>query len=202
MHLIKKLGGSNTVSIVMRKKAQDRLKGTCFRGFDVHQAGNFMVWRTPDEVFADEIILQQFLETLHEDFVEGFFGTSSVEISHDNIIGWDSTVPCDIANGIALECIKFGRGIGMKIPARYEGVFAPVTRSVTIVYELKVEERGRLVTVIHSMYPGVDVGELTGDVTSREGRIFFDFAHPGVSERLKSLSPDPYQYRSLLLNDT
>jgi len=33
--------------------------------------------------------------------------------------------------------------------------------------------------VIKSIYPGNDIGDLEGNITKREGVVFFDSNHPG-----------------------
>jgi hypothetical protein len=46
------------------------------------------------------------------------------------------------------------------------------------VYELKRED-GDLVAIIHSIYPGKDIGPLSGDLTASQNIVMFDWKHPG-----------------------
>ena len=56
------------------------------------------------------------------------------------------------------------------------GISAPRTRDVTVIYGISEGKRGDdVVVILRSMYPGPDVGELKGDVSVREGRVFFDW---------------------------
>ena len=50
---------------------------------------------------------------------------------------------------------------------------------VTLVLEFK-SEYDSPVAVIHSLYPGHDVGDLEGDMTVREDRVWFNWNHPGA----------------------
>jgi hypothetical protein len=64
--------------------------------------------------------------------------------------------------------------------ARYK---APLTNKLTVVFEfqLATEDRPHLM-IVHSLYPGEDIGELSGDITENEGRVFFDWDHPGADD--------------------
>lgn len=57
-------------------------------------------------------------------------------------------------------------------------ILAPQTYDLTIIYQFMFFDKKPKV-FIHSMYPGYDIGELIGDITKRENRIFFDWNHPG-----------------------
>ena len=58
-------------------------------------------------------------------------------------------------------------------------LLVPLTNFVTLVYELR-PERYQTAIIVHSMYPGKDIGELHGNITEREKVVFFDWDHPGV----------------------
>lgn len=167
------------VSIIVRNSTKRRLQTTCFREGLQPFAGNFMYWHSPEEVFGDLFVMGEFLLNIEEMWEGQDFGTQSICISHTGNIGWESTVP--IAGYESDDFERFDinrRSWGMRIKLSRRELLAPKTCELTIVCEFKHEE-GSPVVIIHSLYPGQDIGELIDDVTNREQRVFFGWNHPG-----------------------
>lgn len=166
------------VLIGVRRMTKERLYGTCFRGSAIKRAGNFFRWTTAAQLLNDENILFNLLDEADLLWDKKDFGTHSVEITHPDIVGWESTTDQELAAD-AIEEVRLGRnGSGMRLKPNRIDVLAPLTQKLTIIFEFKPVGNSASMTV-HSVYPGCDVGELMGDVTAREKRIFFDWNHPG-----------------------
>lgn len=179
VYITKMLKSGVWVTIVTRYHTEKRLTSTCFRGTDIKKAGNFCLWTRIQQVLEDESVLKELLDDLDEACRDQNFGTSSLNIEHPRVVGWESTDDIDEYVSGELEHFNLnrkGHGLRLKLDRTYTK--APKTNMLTLVYELKSED-GNFVVLIHSIYPGLDVGNLVGNVTKREGRIFFDWEHPG-----------------------
>jgi len=72
------------------------------------------------------------------------------------------------------------RSQALRIRPERRDILAPPTCILTIVYQRKPpDDEGRQVVIVHSLYPGPDIGQLRGDITAREGVVFFYWEHPG-----------------------
>lgn len=175
MHLVINLVN---MLVICPIKTKERLQTTCFRGRDQKLAGNFKLWESVEDMFEGSI-LNKVTDDVWEQWEHGVFGTHSVTFEMPIHVGWESTVSRDKYSMDDLEDFSPNkRSSALRIrPGRTEHL-APLTRDITIVYQLE-EQRGAAKVTIWSMYPGVDIGELDGDITEREGRVFFDWNHPG-----------------------
>lgn len=180
MFITRKLKNSGVrVAIIARGTTEDRLRTTCFRGNSLRLAGNFSRWHTVNEVFSEPEVIGQFLASLEEDWEKRDFGTTSVSFMCSTPVGWESTDRLDKYTAEDLEPYRPNRkSSALRVKPTRTDLLAPATSELTIVYELKAEE-GEPVAIIHSIYPGSDVGDLKGDFTKRENRVFFDWNHPG-----------------------
>lgn len=178
MYIRKRLA-ETMITLIVRLSTVKRLSKTCFRGPLLPLAGNFLLWSSVEEVFGDLGVLAQFLDELGERLLIQDIGTHSVCITHSTSVGWESTAPRENYSDDDLEQFPLNRkSVALRVKPTCLHLLAPRTRQLTIVYEFKFEGEFP-VAVIHSIYPGKDIGELCGDVTAREGRIFFDWDHPG-----------------------
>jgi len=170
---------NGNIAVIVREATEVRLLTRCFRGTNLRLAGNFSRWSSADEMFRDKLVKTEFLAELEELRVDRDFGTHSLTIEHTEEVGWDSTAPiADYSPGM-LEHFELNRkSWGMRVLKERTDIYAPRTNCLTIVYQFK-EEGDWAVAVIHSIYPGYDVGELVGDITAREHRVFFDWSHFG-----------------------
>ena len=180
MHITRRLEDGRKVVIIVRPDTEIRLKGKCFRGRHERKAGNFLNWRSASEVFRDPHILREFLRDVADALAAGA-QLNSVEIRHHSNVGWSSTMPATPRKPDYVERFNPNRrSIAWRVKLDRTDVLAPRTDLVTIVYEVKHED-GRLVAIIHSTYPGEDVGEIEGNVSYRERVVFFGFSHPGAA---------------------
>lgn len=143
------------------------------------RAGNFSKWATLESFFDEPLILRE-LEYHLNDARRHNIRTYSFEIVFDHPVGWSSTDDLRRYQDRDLEFFRPNRrSEGFRVKPLFSNLLAPQTNYVTIVFEFKKEHDGPT-AVIHTIYPGRDIGELVGDVTEREGIVFFDWEHPGA----------------------
>ena len=74
--------------VVVRAITEERLKGTCFRLRDkMNLAGNFLLWRSPSELFQEKTIAMRFLEEIEKAF-DGCSKTNSFDMDFERPVGW------------------------------------------------------------------------------------------------------------------
>lgn len=180
MFLHAKIPNGPELAIIARHQTEDRLAATCFRGRDKKLAGNFSCYDSVDAVFADPLVFKQFVGAVESDVTENMFQTNSITINHTENIGWESTDLLDDYDLDMLEPFNPNRkSSALRVRLDRTDILATRADKLTIVYELRREGRN-LAAIIHSIYPGEDVGEICGNITERENRVFFDWGHPGV----------------------
>ena len=180
MFIRKNLWNGVEVAIIVRGDAEDRLARKCFRGTSLKLAGNFSRWHSAQDLFQDPVVLEQFLDDIHGLWVKEDFATHSFTAVHPEMVGWESTAPLENYKAEDLEQFDLNRrSWGLRVKSSCTNLFAPQTNEITLVFEFKIEG-SKPVAVVHSIYPGRDMGELYGDMTDREKRVFFDWNHPGV----------------------
>lgn len=187
MKLIRNLVDGQSVCIVARTSTKQRLSTTCFRIDDDQQlktlAGNFARWRCIEDILNDHWVGKEFLLEVAQLLKEKDCTTvHSVEIPHADSVGWSSTAPLrEWRKFPDLERFQLNnKCYGLRVSPNRTDVLAPVTHCLTLVFELKIEVN-KPVVIIHSVYPGVDIGYLVGNVTEREQCVFFDWSHKGSS---------------------
>lgn len=162
--------------IIVPKKTEKRLRTTCYR--NQQTAGCFIDWRSSHDVFEDieasELIENQINEIVNEMDNEGLTSDEqsfTIEMPYE--IGWSSTIALSrLPGGVELEEKPLNR--------RARAMFvadpltpAPLTSLVTFVIQVKFD--GDWTVLIHSIYPGPDIGQLKGNMTKREKIAFFDW---------------------------
>jgi hypothetical protein len=180
MHLIIEGPAANSVDtlIICPIKVVDRLKTTCFRGRDLKLAGNFRLWESVEEVMRGQV-RNDLVDDALELWQIGDFGTHSLRLEMSIEVGWESTAPKNDFHIDELEWFEPNKhSCAKRVRLNRIKRLAPLSRDLTIVYQLE-DQRGEPKVTIWSMYPGVDIGELDGDITKRESRVFFDWNHRG-----------------------
>lgn len=161
-----------------------RLSRTCFRGREVRCAGNFSAFATSVDLFHHRGVTQQLLASVQEDVSEDdeMEGKSSVTISTDRPVGWASTNPRILYPPNALEMYRpRNRNFhGLRVRTTRADLLAPRVSCLTVVYTWQFNPTDGWLIFVGSIYPGEDIGELEGDITAREGVVFFDWDHPGA----------------------
>ncbi len=165
--------------IIIKAKTEARLAKTCFRATDSPLAGNFIHWRTAGEVFRNREVTDMFTEELSDVWKNKDFGLHGVTLELSQKIGWENTDKSENYSSNELEWFKPNRkSSAMRVKTSCTDILAPQTYDLTIIYQFMFfNEKPKV--FIHSMYPGYDIGELSGNITKREKRIFFDWNHPG-----------------------
>jgi hypothetical protein len=104
-----------------------------------------------------------------------------LSFTYPGVVGWDSTAPRAHFRSTDLEPFSPNRwSAAMRVRPDRMRLLAPRTSLVTVAYELRCTMEDGFIVQIWTVYPGVDIGALQGNVTIRENRVFFDWNHPGA----------------------
>lgn len=173
------LSGGTKCPIIVKAETEERLRRTCFRDTLEPLAGKFIYWQTVHQVLTDNEVAELFTQELSEVWTEHDFGTIGSTLQLSRNIGWESTDALANYTEDELEIFKPNRrSIALRVKPSCKNRLAPLTCEVTIIYRFAlIDDKPKV--FIYSMYPGCDIGELNDDVTAREGRVFFDWNHPG-----------------------
>jgi hypothetical protein len=182
MKITKQLPGGKFVTIIAQWKTEERLEKSCFR-FNCDCAGNFFAARSVMDVLNIPDVSDLFLEEVEEVWEQEKYKEYlyRVEILTSEYLGWESTAPIEKYDRSDLEIFYPQKGVKAKrvIPSLSGHLKAPQTDWVTLAYDVK-NENGSPVVFINTVYPGRDIGWFDcKDITEREGRVFFDWNHPG-----------------------
>ncbi len=175
-----------SIYVVVPKSTERRLAPLHFRGSQCQRAGNFRTWRHPLDVFRHSLVKEQFLAELDAMTHEEYYTPQSVAIELGEVIGWESTDRHDLYPEDALEVFRPGNGnrerSALRIRLERTEFQAPASKTITIVFTFGWDKNHKncYKAIIHSLYPGEDIGPLEGDITEREKRVFFDWNHPGA----------------------
>jgi len=165
------------VAIIMSRKNEERLSTRCFRGAGRALAGNFANWSNAYELFGDGKVASALLEK-----VEAAIRNRTYELSTDfdlgEFVGWSSTDDLDIYDPRHLSVFRINkRAIGSMVAWNYS---APRTNHLTVSCSIRLNENpAEVVVIIHTVYPGRNVGVLVGDVSRRENVVFFPWDRVG-----------------------
>lgn len=172
--------GTFPIVVIARNVTRIRLAGTCFRPTAEPLAGNFAHIRSVQDLLDAECgrVLADLAEDVERRFRASGRGTYRLQVQLDKHVGWASTAPIESIAPSELEEFRPNRRSRAKRVISTSAQRAPKTNLVTIVYQIEKEPR-QIAALIHSVYPGPDVGELKGDVSDREGVAFFGWDHPG-----------------------
>jgi len=165
--------------IVVRQPTEARLAKTCFR--KTHHAGAFTNWYSSQDILLDSFVQSELIDDAREAVQRNEYGTHSLEISYPRIVGYASTIDLNKVRHLQVE----ERNLNKRSTALFivdRRIAAPKTNLITMIYELR-RETLKNVIVIHSMYPGQDIGPLDGDISEREGVAFLEWSTPGEQKR-------------------
>lgn len=189
--------GGNRFFILYEDKVCIRLRTTCFRGTHNKLAGNFSRWNSFDDLIVsdtDSCFIEAFSKSVERTYNECLekgvsISTDVVTLDFEQWVGWESTDDRGKYQDNVLE--KFypnKRSTALRIKPDFTFIEAPKTSLMTIVYSILIENRD-IISSIQTIYPGEYVGPLRNtekgrekeiaNITERQGRVFFDFNHPG-----------------------
>ncbi len=166
--------------IIVPGRVRNRLSKTCFRPNSIHCAGNFSLWESSEDLLKEPSVKAFIIEEAEAILNEGKTGgIYSVTYTHTENVGWSSTNDRMKYSHLDLEDFFPNRkSMAMRINTTRKDILAPLTNDITFVLELSSRNE-RPFVVIKSIYPGNDIGDLEGNITKREGVVFFDWNHPG-----------------------
>lgn len=179
MNIYRTLENDVRLKIIVQNHAEERMEKTCFRGSNLALAGNFINWRSSFDVFAAPTVLEKFIKGSCNNGNDMEEDTFSCTIELQDFVGWESTAEESRFESSNLELFELNsHSTALRVTAKSGQFKAPKTKLVTFVYSM-IRDRNYWTIFISSIYPGEDIGELDGDVTTREGRVFFSWTHPG-----------------------
>ncbi len=179
MKFPRKISRLLTVAIVVRVEARERFAERRFKGVDVAVAGNFSRWATLQDFMDDEFVLDAIDKEIEKTYRKDNFRTNSFEIRFDEPIGWSNTDDLEMYTEEMLERYEPNRrSVGYRVKLDRTDLKAPRTNVVTVTYEFR-DEPDYPVAVIHSIYPGENIGVVRGEISKDNAVVFFDYNHPG-----------------------
>lgn len=179
--------------ILYEDKVSFRLATTCFRGIRSKFAGNFFQWGSFEDFVNDKCFdfvgeLSLSVERTYKEYLtqEKKTRVGVVTLDFEQMVGWESTDDQENYNVDVLEEFHPNRRCtALRIRPEFTYIEAPKTSLMTVVYGICIENHN-IVASILTIYPGEYVGPLhcteggdTVDITKRQGRVFFDWNHPG-----------------------
>ena len=169
-----------SVRFVVPRATNERLAKTCFRNPSGGDAGRFSTWRSAEAVLADLRVRKPLLLDVESRVREagGAYGeTYSRTVNLPEFVGWERTIGFLEAKGLSVgEAPINRRSTALFVD---DNTPAPRTKDVTVVFSIDNGMHEDFVVFVLSIYPGVDVGELVGDVSRREERVFFHWRARG-----------------------
>lgn len=180
--------GLPNMHVVIPNHCRQTMMDRHFRGRGNRRAGNFSRWESPNVVLRDRRFGELFHAICHDIKTELERHPPKYSSDYDQrfcvpypgIVGWSGTVPRSYVNGAELERFDINKhASGLKVMDSEP--LAPVTRlvSCTTRFRFHEAEPHNRVLMLYSLSPGPNVGELQGNVSEREGIVFFDFLHRG-----------------------
>jgi len=186
MYLPITLSDGSPAKIIVRHTTDVRLSATCFRGISLACAGNFSRFSRVREVFQEKALLEGLIRHASasvkelEETPDAHVATFSCTVDMGRAVGWESTSALSRHRDDELEPFNPNRrSHALRVKPERTDIRAPRTRLITVVFQVRREPDAWAI-IIHSMYPGRDIGDLKGNVTKREQRVFFSWEHPGA----------------------
>jgi len=168
-----------------------RLKGVCFRGPSVRQAGNLFHWKDHNAFLNDPVVLTLMAPSLTEIIDRPYpyaHGPHRFEIKFEHHVGWDKVVYLDKLSVDDEDSCKrdFLNHKATALILPNDRIKAPLTKVVTMV--VSVRHIGFWQFGIRDMYPGPDIGRVFEDMTDKHGLVWLRWSNPGEEEGEKDSS--------------
>lgn len=174
--------GNDPCAVFLTDKRLLRLNETCFRGSEhlpqerPKLAGNFRACSSFYHFLHQPLLREAFDEGLRQIMrakLSNKFYRMTLKLSHP--VGWESTLPLNELGQTELSQCQEQRlhpgATALFIPDNL--IKAPLTNLITIAGRLNYHVRKELwVFDINTLYPGVDVGVLRGNMTDKTNRIW------------------------------
>lgn len=180
------LRDSTPITLTIPHRDLEHLQKHRFRGKHIAKSGNFSAWENISQLLHDEVFYDSLSDRIeHVLNSEHPWGKHRITITYPEFIGWENTEaveqylssPQEFYN-ILEDYSPSHRWLGLRVKPTRTDILVPKTCLLTLMFRI-TEDEGGFKVFIHSLYPGFDVGNLVGDVTARERRVFFDWDHPG-----------------------
>jgi hypothetical protein len=167
--------GELRIFFTVLPRARERLAEQNFAG--TANGGCFLYWRSPEDVFeAMGHHVRHFVMEMIDEDPEGWPNKEySFTATHSSDVGWAKSMKIEEAEerGYLIEptAREVKRGCWVRFVSDREP--APLTKDVTFSFRLeRAREPGAVNCVFELIQPGLDPGEMRGDITEREGLVF------------------------------
>src|SRR5579883_2597746 len=168
----------SSVRFIVPHATRERLKTTCFRHQACGDAGRITLWNNAQEVIEDRRVrgplLTEVARAVNAGEVPDDF---SLTVELDEVVGWESTIDYEDARGLHVARSDLNRHASALFVD--DDTPAPRTNKLTVVFNVTEGRTEDFAVFVVSIYPGVDVGGLDGDVSERERRVFFPWGSRG-----------------------
>ena len=179
-------------NIIVGHEETIKLQHRSFRGPGSPYAGNFFGFSRVEYVVRDRLFFDDLRVSASQKVREMIsrgksYADFSCTFDCGKPVGWASTLPLALVPADALEPFepnRHSRALRVK-PGRTD-IVAPLTNLVTFACQVRCD-KARWKLIIHTLYPGEDVGPILGDVTQRSKRAFLDWNHPGMPIRIPAV---------------
>ncbi len=178
-------GRRKPAAVVAKPKTEEFLNGVSFVGKEQPVSGNFSLWGSLSEAFADARLMKFIRTYLSSIWQKEAWGEHSLHLTFEQPVGWERTAPRDNFRDRQLEIFRLGGDSpALRIKQGLVDFKAPKTSELTLIVRVRLERVPIDVwcakMYILQMYPGADLGPLGLEGSSmRESRVFFPRWHPG-----------------------
>ncbi len=165
------------VIIIMSRNNEQRLMTTCFRGRGRRLAGNFFDWGSASELFNDNRVSSLIVGEV-ENAIHNRTYNLLATLDMKQFVGWSSTDDLGRYDPRDLSPFKInGRATGLMVGDLFT---APRTNHLAVSLSIKFNYNPHeVVVIIHTVYPGRNIGRLIDDVSRRERVVFFPWDRVG-----------------------
>ncbi len=176
------------INVVVPALVEERMLGKAFRSSIEECAGEFFLAGNPESLLQHRSIASKFVMAIHTATnPDRELQDVAISLNADRNIGWESTDEKERYADEMLELWPIGRNAtALRVQPTFRYLKSPRTNVLTVaatVYAprtLHNTHRWLRRVVIRTMYPGIPVGRLKGDMTEKTGRVWFDWSHPGA----------------------
>jgi hypothetical protein len=174
-------GTQRAIFVITPGEIETRINNEHFRGKKYELAGNFSQWSSLRK-FLEDLMIQHELSIHIRNNLQTGQGVYRATIDWREFVGWSTAAEKERFAPDMLESFEPNeQSTALRVRPTRTNIQAPLTCLATVVYQILPSlirvagENARILAV----YPGMDVGPLDGDITTRCGAVFFHEDHPG-----------------------
>ncbi len=162
------------IKLIFPEETVKLLRRTVFRGKEFARAGNSSRWGSPEEMAADPLFLERFLDIVSASIAEnrsllhvGYHESVDIPFDHDTPVGWVNALPRELVNGAKVHIAKLSQTASAMVVALGDLAHpAPLTNllHMQLGYKLDFKCQSEIAIRVLDMGIGPDLGPLEGDL--------------------------------------